>query len=181
MPPFTVIIATHDRPVLLRRAIASVKDQGSGLAHLVVVSDSRCERTFQLATSLLDDGDRFVQRAGAPGPAESRNVALRLAEGRFVLFLDDDDALPPRFLQDALVHARDDRVIYTDFVSIFEQRQGEIAVAVSGERRSLAAVDTDAVTTEDIGSLMSRVREPDWHVQCTIRALQALVASSGRA
>ena len=43
------------------------------------------------------------------------------------------------------------------------------------------AVDTDAVTTEDIGSLMSRVREHDWHVQCTIRALQALVASSGRA
>lgn len=41
--------------------------------------------------------------------------------------------------------------------------------------------DTDAVTSEDIDSLFSRIEQHDWHVQCAMRALQALIVVSRRA
>ena len=41
---------------------------------------------------------RSIRRNGAAGPSESRNIALRLVRGRYVLFLDDDDAWHPGLL-----------------------------------------------------------------------------------
>jgi len=94
---FSVIIATHKRPVLLRRAISSLQDQGNAQIQVVVVSDTNDAATYEVAAQMLRAGDVFSQCEGLVGPAESRNLALSYAKGDYILFLDDDDAYRPGF------------------------------------------------------------------------------------
>ncbi|WP_321960145.1 glycosyltransferase family A protein [Paraburkholderia sp. J7] len=103
-PFFSVVIPTHKRASLLRRALESVKAQLSPVAfEVLVVSDASDAATDVVCHDLLDDTDLYLRRNGEAGPSESRNLALDQAKGRYVLFLDDDDAWHPGLL--AQLHA----------------------------------------------------------------------------
>jgi glycosyltransferase involved in cell wall biosynthesis len=97
-PFFSIIIATHKRSNLLERSIQSVVNQSYKLNNFIVVSDIDDLDSFLVSNNLLRSGDLFIQRSGVLGPAESRNLALDLAKGTHVIFLDDDDAFRPDFL-----------------------------------------------------------------------------------
>ncbi len=98
-PFFSVVVPTHRRAHLLRRGLESIKMQESPAAcEVVVVSDVADKATDAVCDALLGPGDVFVRRNGRAGPSESRNIALRLVRGRYVLFLDDDDAWHPGLL-----------------------------------------------------------------------------------
>lgn len=88
----TIIVPTHRRAHLLRRTLKSIKEQSFKDVQVIVVSDVQDLPTLEACHELLDPGDTFVKRAGTPGPSESRNLALQLAVGKFVMFIDDDDA-----------------------------------------------------------------------------------------
>jgi len=137
MQTFSIIITTHNRPVLLSRAIQSVKAQLQEGDEIIVVSDVYCAETEGVVASLLNGQHLFVQRKGQPGPAESRNLGITLARGDLVVFLDDDDALSGQYVSNArqLSDGRD--VLYTDYFAIWERLENGSPVPVSGERRSL--------------------------------------------
>lgn len=98
MPRFSVIVATHRRPQLLARALDSLLGQSFPCHQIVVVSDIADEASWRVCSERLRRHDRFVQRSGPPGPAPSRNLGLDLADGDYVLFLDDDDIFRADFL-----------------------------------------------------------------------------------
>ncbi len=100
MPLITLIIPTHKRPVLLRRALASVNLQlHRDILEVIVISDEMDQLTEDVCAGLLRQGDIFIRRNGLAGPSASRNLGLRLARGRFVMFLDDDDAWQTDFTE----------------------------------------------------------------------------------
>ena len=97
-PFFSVIMPTHHRAVLLERALASIKSQTCPVPlEVLVVADVADPATDAVCTRLLGPGDMMIRRNGPPGPSASRNLALRLARGRYVMFLDDDDAWLPGY------------------------------------------------------------------------------------
>ena len=97
-PRFSIIIATHRRPVLLARAVASLRAQTLACHQIVVVSDTDDEATDHVLRGLLGPNDLYLSRRGQPGPSQSRNLALQLVDGSHVLFLDDDDSFRPGYL-----------------------------------------------------------------------------------
>jgi glycosyltransferase involved in cell wall biosynthesis len=101
---YSVIIATHNRPTLVQRAVQSVREQTHASCQVLVVSDMDDPATYTVTTGLLGPNDFFVQRNGTSGPAESRNVALQIATGNRIIFLDDDDAFRPDFLERVTQH-----------------------------------------------------------------------------
>lgn len=126
---YTVIIATHRRPVLLQRALQSVLSQKEPFHQIIVVSDVCDSETYHLSNSLLRAGDIFVQRSGTPGPAASRNTALKLVTGSHVVFLDDDDAFREDFLSDVMRLQRDchdPEILFTNFEVIQEHENGRV-------------------------------------------------------
>ncbi len=93
LPFFSVIVPTHKRARLLRRALQSIRSQASPVPfEVIVVSDVVDAATDAVCAEILTDTDIYVRRNGMPGPSESRNLALKLAKGSYLLFLDDDDA-----------------------------------------------------------------------------------------
>lgn len=98
-PLFSVIIPTHRRANLLARALASIQQQTLSDRHeIIVVSDCADSATDAVCHQWLKPTDTYIRRSGSAGPSASRNLALQLAKGQYVLFLDDDDAWHPALL-----------------------------------------------------------------------------------
>ncbi|HEY8034645.1 MAG TPA: glycosyltransferase family A protein [Methylobacter sp.] len=128
MPEFSVIIATHNRPQLLSRAIRSIKEQTYQCHQIIVVSDSNCSETYQIASELMRAGDLFIQRVGDSGPATSRNLGMKLITGDHFVFLDDDDSFQPDFLENIVNQLQNcssnDQIYYTNFEVVHEKLDG---------------------------------------------------------
>lgn len=95
-PPITVVICTHDRAELLRLAARSVIEQMTADVELLVVDNAGSDATQAVVASLAPAaGVITFLREREVGLSVARNTALREAQGRWVLFLDDDaEALP---------------------------------------------------------------------------------------
>jgi glycosyltransferase involved in cell wall biosynthesis len=134
-PFFSVVMATHDRPALLRRALQSLRGQSFTDFEVLLVADAWDPLTPGVAAELLGPRDTFMKRTGRPGPAESRNAALQMARGEWVVFLDDDDSFLPHHLE--AVHARASqpgaRVLFTDCKVVTEDRS-KPGIPVLGEQ-----------------------------------------------
>ena len=66
---------------------------------IIVVSDCIDEDTDQVCRIHLSPHDTYIRRSGQAGPAISRNLALDIAKGKVILFLDDDDAWQDNFIE----------------------------------------------------------------------------------
>ncbi|CAL1239114.1 glycosyltransferase family 2 protein [Candidatus Methylocalor cossyra] len=90
----SILVATHNRPALLREALASVAHQSSRQWELVVVDDGS-DPPVEEATVRAIVGDRFrlVRHEQAKGIAGAKNAGVEQARGEILLHLDDDDLL----------------------------------------------------------------------------------------
>jgi succinoglycan biosynthesis protein ExoM len=107
----SVIIATFRRPGLLKSAVQSVLSQ-SGFAETVelVVVDNDPERSAeQLIAEVALSASlpvRYVSERRA-GISHARNAGVAAAQGRYVVFLDDDEVAGSGWLSSLLGTARD--------------------------------------------------------------------------
>jgi glycosyltransferase involved in cell wall biosynthesis len=121
-PLVTVRIATFNRPGLLcERALGSVLNQTYERWEAIVVGEAAGDETEQRVKALGDDRIRFVNLPfRGPYPANAKaawqvtgirpmNEALRLAKGRWICPLDDDDEFAPDHIETLLAHVRDTR------------------------------------------------------------------------
>ena len=103
-PLFSIVLPTFERPALLACALASVSAQTVRDFELIVVDDGS-----RVAPVLPQGGTvRLVRHERNLGAAAARNAGIRVARGRYVAFLDDDDEYLPTFLaatRDALAAA----------------------------------------------------------------------------
>ncbi|MDN3352508.1 glycosyltransferase [Actinomadura sp. DC4] len=98
-PSVSVIVATHDRPELLARAIAAVRAQDYPASVQCVVVFDQAEPDPALAR---DDSDRpvtVVTNSRTPGLAGARNAGAAAASGELLAFCDDDDEWLPAKLR----------------------------------------------------------------------------------
>lgn len=102
----SVVIPTHDRDVLLPRAIESALLQGSAVCEVVVVDDLDRAGTRTVVARFADRNVpvRHVDASALQhkGPSASRNLGARCATGDTLAFLDDDDRWLAGYLDRAL-------------------------------------------------------------------------------
>lgn len=97
MPKVSVVIPTHNRSSLLRRAIQSVLDQTYQDFEIIVVDDASTDDTEAVVKGFADERIRYVRHSENRGEAASRNTGIRLAKGEYIAGHDDDDVwLPPK-------------------------------------------------------------------------------------
>jgi len=96
MPTTSVIIPTHNRPQLLRRAVESARTAGADV-EVVVIDDASTDQTAELCRSLTDI--TYVRAERNQGVAGARNLGLVASHGEYVTFLDDDDIRLPGSLE----------------------------------------------------------------------------------
>ncbi|HEU4811927.1 MAG TPA: glycosyltransferase family 2 protein [Nocardioides sp.] len=94
-PSIDVVIATHQRPDLLRRAIEGVTSQTyPGVIRCLVVFDRSSPDLSLVRTGPHRPVD-VLTNTRTPGLAGARNCGILAGEGDLVAFCDDDDAWLP--------------------------------------------------------------------------------------
>ena len=96
-PLVSILIRTHNRPVELAQAVASVVAQIYRPLELVLVNDGGSAPGSELEQQLIQADIDFVNRTLSPsrGRSSAANAALEAAAGEWLMFLDDDDLILP--------------------------------------------------------------------------------------
>jgi glycosyltransferase involved in cell wall biosynthesis len=90
----TVLIPTLDRYSYLRKVLDQLRSQSISAHEIIVIDQTAAEeRDRTLAQDFADLPLRIIYR-DEPGQCASRNEGLQIAQGDYILFIDDDDEIP---------------------------------------------------------------------------------------
>jgi glycosyltransferase involved in cell wall biosynthesis len=99
----SVVIPCHDHGRFLREAVESVQRQTLPGIEIVVVDDGSTDETASVLAGLTGI---HVIRQDCRGLSAARNRGWQASRGRYLVFLDADDRLPPTALEIGVAHAR---------------------------------------------------------------------------
>lgn len=94
---FTIIIPHHNIPALLERLVTSIPKRSD--IQIIVVDDCSCKESFSQLSKLLQSFPEIeLYSTGINGGGgKARNVGLKYAKGKYVIFADADDFFTPEF------------------------------------------------------------------------------------
>lgn len=163
--PVDVIVATHDRPELLKKTIRSIVEQTyPGRIRITVVFDASPQLS-ELEFSTPSREVRVCSNARTRGLPGARNTGLLAATAPTVAFCDDDDTWRPGKLENQLALLADRQALGC---------VGGIEVHF-GEKRLVRIPDADTVTAE----ALSGSRLTGAHPSTYVFARERLLATVG--
>jgi GT2 family glycosyltransferase len=106
----SVIVPTHNRPHLLMQSLRALIAQAPDTPpyEIIAVDDASTDDTWTQLTTLAQTCSflRPVRHKANKGLSGSRNTGIRLAQGKIVVFLDDDIVVEPNYVAEHLrLHA----------------------------------------------------------------------------
>lgn len=112
-PVVTVIIPTYNRKTILLKALNGLFRQtlAKDKYEVIVIDDGSTDNTFAALLELNPPVEMIYTRTERMGPAGARNQGLKIARGKFIVFMDSDIVPCPEFLEAHLkAHTTDDLV-----------------------------------------------------------------------
>lgn len=97
MNKISVILPVFNGEKYIRKAIESVLNQTFTNFELIIVNDGSTDDSLNIINEFRDNRIKFINQVNQ-GPGASRNKALKIASGVYIMFLDSDDF----FTSDAL-------------------------------------------------------------------------------
>jgi len=182
----STIIPVHNRPTLLREAVASVLAQTYRPIEIIIVDDGSTDNTAREVNALAESYPevRVIHRDNR-GPGAARETGRRAAQGEFIQYLDSDDLLLPtkfRLQVVGLRECKDCAVAYgkTRFYAIGNQPTST-AYKRTGERiltmfpsflksrwwSTSTALYRRAIT-DKVGAWTNLRNEEDWEYDCRV-------------
>lgn len=119
-PKVSVILCTYNRPYYLGEAIDSVIAQELTEWELLVINDGGRD-VGEIVSRYRDPRIRYINNSENKGKAACCNQGLRQAQGRYVAYIDDDDAWYPNHLKVLAAELDRDPALgaaYSDLVSV---------------------------------------------------------------
>lgn len=123
----SVIIPTFNRPATLPAAVGSVLDQTYENLEVIVVNDGgvdveRILQPFQSSGNVV-----CLKLSERHGLAGARNQGIRVASGKYVSFLDDDDLFLPMHVSTlvSVLETMPFQVAYSDAYWVTQEKIGE--------------------------------------------------------
>lgn len=98
----SIVIPTLDRYPYLRKLLSQLRNQTLKPVEILVIDQTAKERRDPgIATEFADLPLQVFYR-DKPGQCSSRNAALQIATGEYILFLDDDSEVPENLIENHL-------------------------------------------------------------------------------
>jgi hypothetical protein len=94
-PRVSIIVRTHDRPLLLARALRSLVAQSHADLEIVVVNNGGADVAHLVESATGGRTHQYVSLREGVSVSAALNVGARAATGAYVGYLDDDDLLYP--------------------------------------------------------------------------------------
>lgn len=98
MTDFSIVIISYNGKEFLRRCLNAVQKSILKSKKIIVVDDFSNDNTEELVRKEYNNVN-FIRNENNLGPTASRNRGAKLAEGKYIIFLDNDILLRPNTLQ----------------------------------------------------------------------------------
>lgn len=115
MTKVSVILPVYNEEKYIRKAVDSVLNQPFDDFELIIVNDGSSDDTLDIIKGFEDERIKLINQTNQ-GPGASRNNALEIATGEYIMFLDGDDWYCP----DALKTAYEEITSNDTDISIFQ-------------------------------------------------------------
>ena len=126
MVKISVILTAFNEEKYIKKAIESILNQTLTDLELIVVNDGSTDNTLDIINSFDDDRLKLINHENM-GPGASRNKALALAEGEYVMYLDGDDWYREDAMEIAYMEAKAKDTDFTFYQMInYDNKTGEI-------------------------------------------------------
>ena len=96
-PKVSVIIPTFNRAQYIAETIKSVLNQTDNDFEIIVVDDGSNDNTREVLKAFINK-IKYIYKENA-GAASARNVGIKNAQGKYIVFLDSDDLFLPKKLE----------------------------------------------------------------------------------
>ncbi|MDD5643412.1 MAG: glycosyltransferase, partial [Syntrophales bacterium] len=115
-PLVSVIVPTHNRPDMLVATLQSILDQTYAHFEIIVVNDGGVDVGNIVRWLNTRQNITYAKHGRNLGLAAARNTGIKLARGKYLAYLDDDDLFYPQHLETLVkfLENSDFRVAYTD-------------------------------------------------------------------
>lgn len=108
----SIVVPTHNRSVLLQRALNSLLKQTYKNIEIIVVDDGSVDNTQELLRDKYSTENIVtLKNCTSQGAPVARNKGIGAAQGEFITFLDDDDEFKPERIE-KMMAAWDDKWAY---------------------------------------------------------------------
>lgn len=107
-PLVSIIIPVKNGENYLAEALSAIKAQNVAM-EIIVVDDASSDNTAQIAENF---GCIVLKHQVCQGPVSSKNTALKIAKGQYIMFHDHDDVLNENALAQLLKELEEDQEIF---------------------------------------------------------------------
>ena len=126
MVEVSIILTAFNEEKYIKKAIESVLDQTFSDFELIIVNDGSTDDTLAIIKS-FDDSRIVLINQENMGPGASRNNALKLASGKYVMYLDGDDWFSPDAVEIAYNEANGKETDFTFFQMLnYDDETGKV-------------------------------------------------------
>lgn len=131
LPLVSVIVPTYNRPDMLVETLRSILNQTYSNYEIIIVNDAGVG--VENVVTFLNQAGRmtYVRHGRNLGLAAARNTGIKMAKGKYIAYLDDDDLYYPDHLETLVqfLEGNDYKVAYTDAYRAYQKKvNGRYAV-----------------------------------------------------
>lgn len=118
----SIIMPNYNSEKYLESTIKSVLAQTYNNWELIFVDDCSTDNSLRLVNSFHDERIKVLKTELNSGAATSRNLAIKIARGKWIAFLDSDDLWVPEKLEKQIAYMQNNNISFsfTDYSVIDE-------------------------------------------------------------
>lgn len=131
----SIIVPTYNRPDTLAQTLGSIAKQTYKDIEVIVINDGGCDVQNVIDAASKNIDIKYLCHQNNNGPPAARNTGIRIAQGKYITYLDDDDILYPVHIQTLteFLEKTEYRVAYADAYRILREKRGDEYVTISKE------------------------------------------------
>ena len=125
---FSIIITAYNVEKFIKRSVLSAinLDFCSKNFEIIIVDDKSRDKTATILNKLKRQHPflRIIRNKKNTGPGLARNIGLRYAKGKYISFLDGDDALKKNFFKEiSILVEKNPDLVFFNFNFINEKKK----------------------------------------------------------
>ena len=124
-PLISIIIPVYNSERFLKECFDSILNQSYEKYEVIVVDDGSTDSSIDIEQEYSNDSRFIIMRQANAGQGSARNKALDIARGKYITFLDSDDAMRPDFLKKTVNKIEEGNydIVVTNYDYINEQSE----------------------------------------------------------
>jgi len=109
----SVVIPTHNRNAILKKCLTALNEQSypSDKFEIIIIDDGSNDNTGQMVKKLDINIDLIYRYQEQTGPSGARNHGINLAKGKYIIFIDDDIIVIPKFIESHINMHKEDMLV----------------------------------------------------------------------